>query len=373
VSINPKEDIAVLQYTGGTTGVPKGAILTHMNLVANALQCGDWNEGSVRGKEIALINLPLFHIYGQTVCMNYCVYAAAKLVLNVDPRDFPTLFSLIKQYKPTVFPGIPTLFMRMLQYQDLPKYAEAMKTIRIMNSGAAPLPPEVLKKFEEVTGGKIAEGYGLTECSPVTHSNPLIGLRKVGSIGMPFPDTDAKIVDIETGSKEVPLGEVGELAIRGPQCMKGYWNKPSETAKQMRSELCGDKGPWVLTGDMARMDEDGYFFIVDRKKDMIDVSGFKVYPREVDDVLFEHPAVAMAAAVGVPDPEIPGNERVKAFVVLKQGIEESDKLKEEIREFCRKKLAPYKVPKFIEFKKDLPMTLVGKVLKRKIREEEGGK
>jgi long-chain acyl-CoA synthetase len=187
---------------------------------------------------------------------------------------------------------------------------------------------------------------------------------------MPFPDTDAKVVDMETGAKEVPLGEVGELAIRGPQCMKGYWNKPDETSKQVRAQIVGEKGPWVLTGDMARMDEDGYFFIVDRKKDMIDVSGFKVYPREVDDVLFEHPAVAMAATVGVPDPSTPGNERVKAFIVLKPGVQESEQLKDEIREFSRKKLAPYKVPKFIEFRKELPMTLVGKVLKRQMREEE---
>jgi long-chain acyl-CoA synthetase len=370
VNINPKEDIAVLQYTGGTTGVPKGAMLTHMNLVSNCVQCDAWNQGSVRGKEISLVALPLNHVYGQTVCMNYGIYAAFKLVLVVDARDFPSLFSMIKQYKPTLFPGIPTLYMRMLQYKDLPKYTEALKTIRIMNSGAAPLPPEVLKQFEEVTGGKISEGYGLTECSPVTHSVPLIGLRKIGSIGMPFPDTDATIVDIETGTKEVALGEVGELAIRGPQCMKGYWNKPDETAKQIRSQISGEKGPWVLTGDMARMDEDGYFYIVDRKKDMIDVSGFKVYPNEVDNVLFEHPAVAMAATVGVPDPSIPGNERVKAFIVLKADVQESEQLKEEIREFCKKRLAPYKVPKFIEFRKELPMTIVGKVLKRQMREEE---
>jgi long-chain acyl-CoA synthetase len=370
VSIDPKEDIAVLQYTGGTTGIPKGAMLTHMNLVSNAVQCAAWNVGSVRGKEITMINLPFDHVYGQTVCMNYGIYAAAKLVLNVDPRDFASLFSLIKQYKPTLFAGIPTLFMRMLQYPDFPKYTDAMKSIRIINSGAAPLPPEVLRQFEEITGGKIAEGYGLTECSPVTHSTPLVGLRKVGSIGMPFPDVVPKIVDIETGTKEIPLGEVGELAIKGPQCMKGYWNKPNETAKQMKSEIAGEKGPWVLTGDMARMDEQGYFYIVDRKKDMIDVSGFKVYPNEVDNVLYEYPAVAMAATVGVPDPSTPGNERVKAFIVLKPGTQESDQLKEDIREFCRKKLAPYKVPKFIEFKKELPMTIVGKVLKRKIREEE---
>jgi long-chain acyl-CoA synthetase len=370
VNINPKEDIAVLQYTGGTTGIPKGAMLTHMNLVSNAVQCSSWNVGSRRGQEISMVNLPLDHVYGQTVCMNYGIYAAAKLVLNPDARDLPSLLSMIKTYKPTLFAGIPTLFMRLLQHPDMPKYQDAMKSIRIINSGAAPLPPEILRRFEEVTGGKISEGYGLTECSPVTHSTPLVGLRKVGSIGMPLPDTEAKVVDSETSSKEVPLGQDGELAIKGPQVMKGYWNKPEETAKQMRKEIAGESGPWVLTGDVARMDEDGYFYIVDRKKDMIDVSGFKVYPREVDDVLFEHPAVAMAAAVGVPDPEIPGNERVKAFIVLKAGYEESDKLKEEIREHCRKKLAPYKVPKFIEFKKELPLTIVGKVLKYRMRDEE---
>ncbi|WXG42601.1 MAG: long-chain fatty acid--CoA ligase [Promethearchaeati archaeon SRVP18_Atabeyarchaeia-1] len=370
VNINPKEDIAVLQYTGGTTGIPKGAMLTHMNLVANAVQCAAWNAASTRGKEVLLINLPLFHIYGQTVCMNHGIYMACKLVLNPDPRDFPSLFSLIKQYKPSLFPGIPTLYMRMLTYQDMPKYADSMKAIRFMQSGAAPMPPETIKRFEDLTGGKIGEGYGLTECSPVTHSNPLIGLRKIGSVGMPFPDTDSKIMDMETDSKEVALGEVGELAIKGPQTMKGYWNKPNETAKQLKNELAGEKGPWVLTGDLAKMDEQGYFYIVDRKKDMIDVSGFKVYPREVDDVLFEYPSVAMAATVGVPDPSVPGNERVKAFVVLKPGVAETEELKEQIREYCKKKLAPYKVPKFIEFRKELPMTLVGKVLKRKIREDE---
>jgi long-chain acyl-CoA synthetase len=235
------------------------------------------------------------------------------------------------------------------------------------------MPPEVIKQFEGTVGATILEGYGLTECSPVTHINPDKDTRKIGSIGLPIPNTECRIVDIETGTKILPVGGVGELAIKGPQAMKGYWKKPDETAKQIKKELGGTPGPWILTGDIAKMDEQGYFYIVDRKKDMIDVSGFKVYPREVDDTLFEHPAIAMAAAVGIPDPKNPGNERVKAFIVLKPGIAESDDTKNSIIEFCKGKLAPYKVPKEIEFKKELPTTLAGKVLKRSLRDEEKGK
>jgi long-chain acyl-CoA synthetase len=371
VNINPKEDIATLQYTGGTTGTPKGAMLTHHNLAANATQTINWFIWDLReGKETCMVNLPLFHIYGMTCCMNSSINMGYCMALNPDARDFPSLLSLIKSTKPSFFPGVPTLYMRLLQTKGVEKYYEDLKSIRMCNSGAAPMPPEVMKQFEQVTGGSILEGYGLTECCPVTHVNPDKETRKIGSIGLPIPNTDCRIIDIETGTKLMPVGEVGELAIKGPQVMKGYWNKPEETKNQLKSKLLGEAGPWVLTGDIAKMDEQGYFYIVDRKKDMIDVSGFKVYPREVDDKLFEHPQVAMAAAVGIPDPKNPGSEVVKAFVVLKPGVPENEETKKGIIDFAKKSMAPYKVPKEIEFRKELPTTLIGKVLKRPLREEE---
>jgi long-chain acyl-CoA synthetase len=371
VKINPKEDIAVLQYTGGTTGTPKGAMLTHYGLVSNAIQMLTWfSWDQTEGKEVCLLNLPLFHIYGMTCCMNGPISQGYTIAMNVDPRDLVSLLSLIRSTKPTFFPGVPVLYMRLLQVKGVEKYYEDLKTIRMCNSGAAPMPPEVIRQFEGVTGASILEGYGLTECCPVTHINPDKETRKIGSIGLPLPNTDCRIVDIETGTKVLPVGEVGELAIKGPQTMKGYWKKPEETTKQIKKEIGGATGPWVLTGDMAKMDEQGYFYIVDRKKDMIDVSGFKVYPREVDDILFEHPSVAMAAAVGIPDPKNPGNERVKAYIVVKPGIPENEETKKSIIQFCRTKLAPYKIPKEIEFKKELPTSVAGKVLKRTLKDEE---
>jgi long-chain acyl-CoA synthetase len=364
VKINPKEDVAVLQYTGGTTGLPKGAMLTHYNLVSNAMATAAWVPDIKRGKETALTNLPLFHIYGMTVCMNTLIHNAMTMVLNPDPRDLKSLLELIRETRPGMFPGVPTIYMRLLERDDINDYAKDLRSIRICNTGAAPMPPEVLKDFEKRTGGKILEGYGLTECSPVTHSNPTgEGKRKVGSAGIPFPDTEVKIVDLTDDTKIMPVGKEGEIMIKGPQVMKGYWNKPEETKNQMRDG-------WVKTGDIGKMDEDGYFFIVDRKKDMIDVSGFKVYPREVEDILYEHKAVLMASVIGIPDPQTPGNERVKAFVVLKDGYKEGDELANEIREFCKKELAPYKVPKSVEFRKELPETLVGKVLRKELREQE---
>jgi long-chain acyl-CoA synthetase len=364
VKVNPKEDVAVLQYTGGTTGLPKGAMLTHYNLVSNAVATAAWLPDVKRGKETALTNLPLFHIYGMTVCMNTLIYNAMTMVLNPDPRDLKSLLELIRETRPGVFPGVPTIYMRLLERDDIDDYAKDLRSIRVCNTGAAPMPPEVLKDFEKRTGGKILEGYGLTECSPVTHSNPTgEGKRKVGSAGIPFPDTEVKIVDIADDTKIMPVGKEGEIMIKGPQVMKGYWNKPEETRNQM-------KDGWVKTGDIGRMDEDGYFYIVDRKKDMIDVSGFKVYPREVEDILYEHKAVLMASVIGIPDPQTPGNERVKAFVVLKDGYKEGDDLANEIKEFCKKSLAPYKVPKSVEFRKELPETLVGKVLRKELREQE---
>jgi long-chain acyl-CoA synthetase len=361
---NAKEDIACLQYTGGTTGLPKGAMLTHYNLVSNCVAVNAWSAGDFReGKETILTNLPLFHIYGQTVCMNLHILIASTIALNPDPRDHKSLFEIIKSTGATMFPGVPTMYMRLLERDDLEDYAKDLRSIRVCNTGAAPMPPEVMKEFEERTGALILEGYGMTESSPVTHTNPFKGDRKIGSVGMPIPDTEVKLVNIEDYTQIVPLGEPGEIIIKGPQVMKGYWNKPEETENQI-------KDGWLLTGDIAKMDEDGYFYIVDRKKDMINVSGFKVYPRELEDVLFENEAVENAAVIGVPNPELPGSEKVKAYIVLKDGFKETDEMKAEIKDYCRQILAPYKVPKFIEFRKELPETLVGKVLRKDLKDIE---
>ncbi len=362
--INAKEDIAILQYTGGTTGLPKGAMLTHYNIVSNSIATATWVGPDIkRGKETMLTNLPLFHIYGMTVCMNTQIYSGSTLALNPDARDQKSLFEIIKATNPSYFPGVPTMYMRLLERDDIEDYAKYLKSIRVCNTGAAPMPPEVLKEFEERTGGKIIEGFGMTETSPVTHSNPVNGLRKVGSVGLAFPDTEVKIVDIDDYTKIVPMGEAGEIMIKGPQVFKGYWNKPEETAGQL-------KGEWVLTGDIGKLDEDGYMYIVDRKKDMINVSGFKVYPRELEDVLFEHEAVENAAIIGIPDPDLPGSEKVKAYIILKDGFHETDEMKMEIKEFLRQNVAPYKIPKFIEYRKELPESLVGKVLRKDLKDIE---
>lgn len=361
---NAKEDIAVLQYTGGTTGVPKGAMLTHYNIVSNCVVTAKWVAAETeRGEDTALTNLPLFHIYGMTVCMNTPIYNASTIALNVDPRDHKSLFEIIKATQPALFPGVPTMYMRLLERDDLEDYAKYLRSIRVCNTGAAPMPPEVLKEFEERTGGKILEGYGMTETSPVLTSNPVQGERKIGSVGLPFPDTEIKLVDVEDYTKIVPLGERGEIMAKGPQVMKGYWNKPEETENQM-------KDGWILTGDIGKMDEDGYLYIVDRKKDMINVSGFKVYPREVEDLLFEHEAIENAAIIGIPNRELPGSELVKGYIVLKNQYRESEEIKAEIKQFARDNLAPYKVPKSLEFRKELPETLVGKVQRKDLKDIE---
>ncbi|MFX1484029.1 MAG: long-chain fatty acid--CoA ligase [Promethearchaeota archaeon] len=364
--IDPKTQIAVLQYTGGTSGLPKGAMLTHYNLLSNCIMTHSLVSPLMnRGKDTGLTNLPLFHIYGMTVCMNVWIYNGTRIALNPDARDQKSLFEIIRDTKPAMFPGVPTMYMRLLERDDLEDYEKDLKSIRFCNTGAAAMPPEVLHEFEDRTGCVVIEGYGLTEASPVTHSNPVSGLRKIGSIGMPLPDTEVKLVDVDDYTKIVPLGEQGEIMIHGPQVMMGYWNKPEATANQI-------KDGWLLTGDIARMDEDGYFFIMDRKKDMINVSGFKVYPREVEDVLFEHEAVEKAAVVGLPDPKMMGSDIVKAYIILNEGYKASDELISEIRDFCRTSLSPYKVPKDIEFRKELPETLVGKVLRRELVEQEMG-
>ena len=361
---NAKEDIAILQYTGGTTGLPKGAMLTHYNLVANCMQMSEWTKSVVqRGKMTALTTLPLFHIYGMQVCMNSFIYSGTTIALHPDPRDQKGLFEVIKATHPAMFPGVPTMYMRLLERDDLEDYAKDLRSIKICNTGAAPMPPEVLKEFEERTGALIIEGYGMTEASPVTHVNPVKGTRKIGSVGLAVSNTEYKLVNIDDYTKIVPQGESGEIMIKGPQVMKGYWNKPEETEGQL-------KDGWLLTGDIGKMDEEGYLFIVDRKKDMINISGFKVYPREVEDVLFEHEAVENASIIGIPDPNRPGNEQVKAFIVLKDGYKETDEIKVDIKEFLRKNVAPYKIPKQIEFRKELPETLVGKVLRKDLKDIE---
>lgn len=350
-----QEEVALLQYTGGTTGISKGCTLTHKNLIANTLQCESWFVEAVEGKEIMLSALPFFHVFGMTVAMLYSVQSGFNMVL-VPKFDTESVLKLVKKYRPTIFPGVPTMYSAINHYPNVEEYD--LSSIKYCISGAAPLPVEVCKRFEELTGAKLVEGYGLTETSPVTHCNPFEGLRKIGSIGLPFPDTDCKIMDLEKGEKKIPIGEIGELAIFGPQVMKGYLNKPDETRAVLRDG-------WCYTGDIAKRDEDGYFYIVDRKKDMIISGGFNIYPREVEEVLYKHPKVREAAVVGIPDPKY--GESVKVFISIEEGEKTTE---EEIIQFCKKNLAKYKIPKSVEFRKEMPKTLVGKVLRRVLVEEE---
>jgi long-chain acyl-CoA synthetase len=353
VAISP-EDTAILQYSGGTTGVSKGAELTHRNIISNTLQMCAWYFIIKKGEEVILSILPLFHTYGIAVCMNLSIAtgSCSVLVPRFVPKD---VLKAIQDYRVTFFPGIPGIYAALNNYKDIKKWD--ISSVNYCVSGSAPLPIKVIEEFEERTGGVIIEGYGLTESSPVTHSNPVHTERKVGSIGLPMPDTDCKIVDIEDGENEVLPGESGELCIKGPQVMKGYWDMPSETAIAL-------KDGWLHTGDIARIDDDGYFYILDRKKDMIISEGFNIYPNEIDEVVLEHPKILDAAAVGVPD-RLRG-EKVILFVVLKEN-EVSDR--DEILAFCKERLAKYKVPKKVEFRDELPKTPVGKVLRRVLREE----
>jgi long-chain acyl-CoA synthetase len=357
VEIDPKEDLVALQYTGGTTGTSKGAMLTHMNLVSNAVTCAAWLRGT-EGEETFLTVLPLFHIYGMTTGMNAPIYLAGKMVILPNFDAVATL-KAIEKNRVTAFCGAPTMYSVLLAHPDMSKHD--LKSVRFCISGSAPLPPEVQRKWMDATSGVLVEGYGLTESSPVTHCNPLdksLKTVKIGSIGLPWPDTDAKIMDMETGDRELAVGETGELVVRGPQVMKGYWKMDEETAAVLRDG-------WLYTGDVGKVDEDGYFYITDRKKDLIKYKGYSVYPREVEDVIYEHPAVKLCAVVGKPD-RVAG-EIPKAFIVLKDGATASE---EEIRRFVNEKVAPYKAVRELEFRKELPMTLVGKVLRRVLQEEE---
>jgi long-chain acyl-CoA synthetase len=356
------EDTAVLMYTGGTTGVSKGAQLTHKNVWVNAYQTKVWTNAQDR-EEITLATLPLFHSYGMTACMNTGAIIAGTMVLIPDPRDIDDILKTIEKHRPTLYPGVPAMYVAINNHPQVGEYD--LGSIKACNSGAAALPVEVQERFQELTGARLVEGYGLSEASPITHANPIYGESRIGTIGLPWPDTEAKIVDVESGEKKLPVGEVGELCVRGPQVMKGYWNMPTETANALRPDPEGGD-PWLHTGDLSTMDEDGYFRIVDRKKDMIlGAGGFNVYPREIEEVLYEHPKVLEAAAVGIP---VEGKgERVKAFVILKEGQTANQ---EEIIAFCRENLAPYKVPKFVEFRDELPKTMVGKILRRELVQEE---
>jgi long-chain acyl-CoA synthetase len=357
-------DLACLMYTGGTTGVPKGAMLTHRNLVCNSRQGQAWSTGLVEGGEIMLTALPLTHSYAMTVCMTHSIDRGYTEVIVPDPRDIKGLLKVIDRQRPTLVPGVPALYAALANHPAVAKGKYDLTSIKQCMSGAAGLPPEVQRRFQEVTGGRLVEGYGLSETSPVTHANPLATQDRIGTIGIPFPDTDARIVDEETETRVVGPGERGVLCISGPQVMMGYWHNPEETAAALRTDPDGTV--WLHTGDVAIMDEDGFFHIVDRKKDLILAGGgLNVYPREIEDVLYEHPAVAEAGVIGVPvgSPD----QRVKAFVVLKEGASATA---EELQEFCRGRLARFKVPKFIEFRDSLPRTFVGKVLRRELAAEE---
>jgi long-chain acyl-CoA synthetase len=356
VAMQP-DDLALLQYTGGTTGTPKGAMLTHFNLVANTVQVNEWftTPEAKNGKAIFFAVTPFFHVYGMTVVMSHSLYSGGKLLLL--PRWVTEdVLEAIEHGKPTIFSGVPTMYIAINNAPDISK--RDLSSIQACISGAAPLPIEVAEEFERLTGGRLVEGYGLTEAAPVTHCNPMYGQRKPGSIGVPFPDVEAKIVDPATYT-DLPTGEIGELAVRAPQVMKGYWQRPEETAEVLSAD------GWLYTGDLARMDDEGYFYIVDRKKDMIIAGGYNIYPRDVEEVLYQHPAVQEAVVAGVPDRY--RGETVKAYIVLKV---EQHASADEIIAFCRTRLAAYKVPHLVEFRASLPKTLIGKFLRHLLVEEE---
>lgn len=358
VNINPKEDIAVLQYTGGTTGAPKGVMLTHFNLSANVEQISHWFYKYSRGDGRKLLAVvPYFHVYGMTCNLNFGMFNAYEQII-LPKFDLEQVLKTIDKEKPSLFPGAPTMYVGLLNHPKLKKYD--LSSIEACISGSAPLPVEVQEKFEQVTGGRIVEGYGLSETSPVTHTNCIWDKRVPGTVGIPVPDTIAKIVQPDGETPAAP-GEIGEILVRGPQVMKGYWKRPEDTQAVLRDG-------WLHTGDLGYVGEDHYFRIVDRKKDLIIASGFNIYPREVEEILYEHPAVKEAVVIGVPDAY--RGETVKAFIVLKDDVQTTE---EELDQFCRKSLASFKVPKQYEFRQELPKTFVGKILRRVLVEEERAK
>jgi long-chain acyl-CoA synthetase len=358
LNIGP-DDIALFQYSGGTTGVSKAAVAMHSNLVANALQIVSRMTNVKTGKETVLMAIPLFHVYGMVAGMLFAISSGASLVMVPNPRDMPDLLDNIKKFRPSVFPGIPMLYNAINNRPDVIAGKYDLGSIKACISGSAPLMRETKERFEALSGGKVSEGYGLSEAPTATHCNPLLGINKTGSIGIPFPDVDAKIISLDDGETELKIGEIGELAIHGPQVMKGYHNMPIETANTLRK--LKDGKVWLFTGDIARMDEDGYFYIVDRKKELMKPGGEQVWPREVEEVIIAHPKVLEVGVAGIPDPL--RGEAVKAWVVIKPGETLTE---DEIKEWCKISLAGFKIPRQVEFRSELPKTTVGKVLRREL-------
>lgn len=354
--IDPREDVCILQYTGGTTGRSKGVMLTHYNIIANVYQTFTFTVRDLKipGEKVLAV-APFFHVYGLTTVLNVSVFRAAAIIC-VERFEAKKLIDIIKKERPTMFSGVPTMYIGLLNEPEATP--EVMESLKICISGSAPMPLERMNEFEQKTKAPIVEGYGLSECSPVSHRNPMGAKRKPGSIGLPIPNTEAKIVDQENLHRTLSAGEVGELLVRGPQVMKGYWRNKEETAKALYDG-------WLLTGDLAKMDEDGYFYIVGRKKDLIIASGFNIYPADIEAVLYEHPAVLEVCVFGVPNSY--RGETVHAAVIPRK---DADFKKEELLAFCRERMAAYKVPKQISIREELPKTTVGKILRRKLIEEE---
>ena len=353
------DDTALFQYSGGTTGISKGAVALHRNVVANTLQIKSWFVNSEDGKEITLMAIPLFHVYGMVCGMTFSMASGASMVMIPNARDIPDVLENIHKFKPTIFPGVPTLYNAINNRPEVKTGKISLRSIKACISGSAPLMRETKETFEALSGGKVFEGYGLSEAPTATHCNPLLGVNKTGSIGMPMSDVDCKIISLDDGETEVPQGEIGEIVIHGPQVMKGYHNMPTETVNTLRKMKDGKT--WLFTGDIARMDEDGYFYIVDRKKELIKPGGYQVWPREVEEVVAAHPKVLDVGVAGIPDPY--RGETVKAWVVAKPGETLTE---EELKAFCKERLAAYKVPTHYEFRTELPKTTVGKILRREL-------
>ncbi len=348
------DDVALFQYSGGTTGISKGAVALHRNLVANALEIRAWIPDAVDGQETVLMAIPLFHVYGMVAGMCFSIRAAASMVMIPNPRDMKDVLDSIQKYKATIYPGVPTMYNAINNHPDVQAGKYDLRSIKACISGSAPLMRETKERFEALTGGKLVEGYGLSEAPTATHCNPLYGENPSGSIGLPLPDIDARVISLDDEVTVLGPGEIGELVIQGPLVMKGYHNMPTETTNTLRDG-------WLYTGDIARMDEQGYFYIVDRKKELIKPGGYQVWPREVEEEIIKNPKVLDVGVAGVPDPY--RGETVKAWVVLKPGETATE---EEIRDWCKERMAKFKIPTEVEFRTELPKTTVGKILRREL-------